>query len=220
MFISANSILYYGKVEDPIFAATSEIKNVLDNGKNATLYTSDYFVNPLGCVDQHQFCNPASDKCTKLDSYDSAVRSAQADLDLNSMQYGTVSTLSLDLYLSTISPSESHQAVSGLAMQLNPIGIGGRGSAALRAQEITSGLFSGPLPVDQWKTEVRFTFLPVEREAQVHATMILLLCGTISNTGMYDWLANYQTGRVLVHYRTGKDTKDGCRVRYRTHKRS
>jgi len=79
----------------------------MDNGKNVTLYTSDYFVNPLGCIDQHQFCNPANQKCTKLDSYDSAVRSAQADLELNPMQFGTVSTLSLSLVLSTISQSES-----------------------------------------------------------------------------------------------------------------
>ncbi|KAF2679340.1 hypothetical protein K458DRAFT_490655 [Lentithecium fluviatile CBS 122367] len=141
MFISANNILYYGKVEDPIFAATSEIKTVPDNGKNVTLYTSDYFVNPPGCVDQHQFCNPANQRCTKLDSYDSAVRSAQTDLELNPMQYGTVSTLSLNLYLSIISQS-----------------IGGRGSVALRAQEVTSQLFSAQLPKDQWKTEVEYWF--------------------------------------------------------------
>ena len=106
MFISANDILYYGEVNDPIFTATSAIKSVMDNGKNVTLYTSDFFVNPLGCVDQHQFCNPSNQKCTKLDSYDSAVLSAQADLDYNPMQYGTVSTLSLNLYLSTISQSK------------------------------------------------------------------------------------------------------------------
>lgn len=141
MFLSANDILYYGEVKDPIFAATSPIRSVMDNGKNVTLYTSDYFVNPLGCVDQHQFCNPANQKCTKLDSYDSAVRSAQADLEYNSMQYGTVSTLSLNLYLSIMSQS-----------------IGGRGSAALRALEMVSGLFSGPLPADQWKTEVEYWF--------------------------------------------------------------
>jgi len=107
MFVAANNILYYGEVKDPIFAATTPVRSVMDNGKNVTLYTSDYFVNPLGCIDQHQFCNPANQKCTKLDSYDSAVRSAQADLELNPMQFGTVSTLSLSLVLSTISQSES-----------------------------------------------------------------------------------------------------------------
>jgi hypothetical protein len=107
MFLSANNMLYYGEVKDPIFAATSPIRSVEDNGKNVTLYTSDYFVNPLGCVDQHQFCNLAKGKCTKFDSYDSAVRSAQADLELNPMQYGTVSTLSLSLPLTTVSQSQS-----------------------------------------------------------------------------------------------------------------
>jgi hypothetical protein len=108
MFVSANNLLYYGKVDDPIFMATSPIKSVMDNGKNVTLYTSDFFVNPLGCIDQHQFCNPTKDKCTKLDSYDSAVRSAQANLEYNPMQYGTVSTLSLNLYLSILSQSKSN----------------------------------------------------------------------------------------------------------------
>lgn len=106
MFLMANDILYYGKVEDPIFMATSDVKSVIDDGQNVTLYTSDYFVNPLGCIDQHQFCNPVKGKCTKLDTYTAAVISAQTDLQLNPMQYGTISTLSIGLYLTTISQSE------------------------------------------------------------------------------------------------------------------
>ncbi|KAL1605012.1 hypothetical protein SLS60_004555 [Paraconiothyrium brasiliense] len=137
MFLMANDIRYYGQVEDPIFQATGELFTILDAGQNVTIYTSDYFVNPLACIDQHQFCNPSNEKCTKLDAYSPAVIAAQKDLEYNPMQYGTVSTLSLDLYLSTISQS-----------------IGGRGSSALRAQELVTGLFSGPLPKDQWKKEV------------------------------------------------------------------
>ncbi|KAK7192149.1 hypothetical protein PSPO01_01721 [Paraphaeosphaeria sporulosa] len=141
MFLMANDILYYGMVEDPIFQASIEIKTILDAGQNVTLYSSDYFVNPLACMDQHQFCNPSNDKCTKLDAYAQAIVAAQKDLAYNPMQYGTVSTLSLELYLSTISQN-----------------IGGRGSSALRAQEVVSGLFSGPLPKDQWKKEVEYWF--------------------------------------------------------------
>lgn len=108
MFLSANNILYEDVVEDPIFQASTDIKSVIDAGKNVTLYSSDYFVNPLGCVDQHQFCNPVNDRCTKLDSYSTAVRAAQADLQFNVMQYGTTSTLSLKLLLSIISESNIH----------------------------------------------------------------------------------------------------------------
>ncbi|KAJ4355598.1 uncharacterized protein N0V89_003618 [Didymosphaeria variabile] len=141
MFLMANDIRYYGLVEDPIFQATGELFSIIDAGQNVTLYTSDYFVNPLACIDQHQFCNPSNGKCTKLDAYTPAVLAAQKDLEYNPMQYGTISTLSLELYLSTISQS-----------------IGGRGSSALRAQEVVSGLFSGPLPKDQWKKEVEYWF--------------------------------------------------------------
>lgn len=107
MFLMANDIRYYGKVEDPIFRATGDLFSVMDAGTNVTLYTSDFFVNPLACIDQHQFCNPSNAKCTKLGSYPTAVTSAQKDLEYNPMQYGTVSTLSLDMYLSTISQSKS-----------------------------------------------------------------------------------------------------------------
>jgi hypothetical protein len=106
MFISANNILYYGEVKDPIFYATMDIKSVLDNGKNVTLYSSNWFVNPLGCVDQHQFCNPSNQKCTKLDSYMTAVYSAQQDLELNPFQYNIVSTLSIQLPFTTTSGSK------------------------------------------------------------------------------------------------------------------
>ena len=71
------------------------------------LYTSDHFVNPFGCVHQHQFCNPVNYKCTELDSYPTAVRSAQRGLQFDTMQYYTVSVLSIDLYFSIISQSES-----------------------------------------------------------------------------------------------------------------
>ncbi|KAF1969458.1 hypothetical protein BU23DRAFT_601556 [Bimuria novae-zelandiae CBS 107.79] len=141
IFLMANDIRYYGKVEDPIFSANIDLFSVPDAGQNVTLYSSDYFVNPFACVDQHQFCNPTNGKCTKLDAYTAAVTAAQNDLEYSPMQYGTVSTLALELYLSTISQS-----------------IGGRGSSALRAQELVTGLLSGPLPKDQWKKEVEYWF--------------------------------------------------------------
>jgi hypothetical protein len=106
MFLMANDIRYYGQVADPIFQASGKLFTILDAGKNVTLYTSDYYVNPLACIDQHQFCNPSNGKCTKLDAYGPAVVAAQKDLEYNPMQYGTISTLSLELYLSTISQSK------------------------------------------------------------------------------------------------------------------
>lgn len=102
----ANNIRYYGMVKDPIFQATVDLFSILDAGQNVTLYTSDYYVNPLACIDQHQFCNPSNNKCTKLSSYPYAIDAAQKELEYNPMQYGTVSTLALELYMSTISQSK------------------------------------------------------------------------------------------------------------------
>lgn len=110
MFLSANNIVYLGEpVKDPIYQANLTTGNNSESGKQSNVFTSNYYVNPLGCVDQHQFCNPTTQACTKLDSYYTAVKSAQADLNLTAMQYGVVSTLSIDLYFSIISQSKFDQ---------------------------------------------------------------------------------------------------------------
>ncbi|KAF2013507.1 hypothetical protein BU24DRAFT_434533 [Aaosphaeria arxii CBS 175.79] len=141
MFLSANEIKYYGMVKDPIFQATTVSKSALDNGKNVTFYVSDYYVNPLACFEQNQICNPAKNKCTAMDAYQTVVHSAQKDIDLNPLQISFVSLLSLDLWLSTISQN-----------------IGGRGNYALRAQEQVRELLSTPIPPDQWQQEVKSWF--------------------------------------------------------------
>jgi len=155
VFISANNILYRGKVNDPIFNATMYIKSISDNGKNISLYSSNYFVKPLACIDQHQFCNPNNQKCGKLDSYSTAVRSAQQHLDFNPFQYNVVSTMSLHLVGTTISGSRSISLHREKRL-VTSSGIADRGSAALRAQEKVSLLSSPSLPKDQWKIEVRY----------------------------------------------------------------
>lgn len=107
IFLAANDILYTGLINDPIFQATKAAGTYDESGNNQTLYTSDYYVNALGCIDQHQFCNPNNDVCTDLNSYSTAVRSAWADLRLNSVQYMLVEVLSRDLWQGIISRSRS-----------------------------------------------------------------------------------------------------------------
>ncbi|KAI9795054.1 MAG: hypothetical protein M1816_000076 [Peltula sp. TS41687] len=79
IFLSANDIIYAGKIKDPIFQATTESKTFKEAGNNVTFYTTDY------CI------------------------------------YG-------------------------------------RGASALRAQEVVRGLFSEPLPDNQWQAEVEYWF--------------------------------------------------------------
>lgn len=114
-------------------------------------------VSPLACIDQHQFCNPNNQKCTDLQSYYTAVKSTPA-IGFNPVQSIMTSRLSLDFLLETISYSR-FAPVSYLIEKLRPLtkirkGIGGRGPAALRAQELVSGIQSGPLPNNQWMIEV------------------------------------------------------------------
>ncbi|KAG9242953.1 hypothetical protein BJ878DRAFT_512967 [Calycina marina] len=60
VFIGTNSILYDEPVEDPVFQAT----NRLESGE----YASDFVFRIIGCVDQHQYCNPVNKSCTALNS--------------------------------------------------------------------------------------------------------------------------------------------------------
>jgi hypothetical protein len=102
-------------------------------------------------------------KCTDLQSYYTAVHRT-ATIDLNAVQSMIISRLSLDFLFETIGLSKSRLPLSPYTIQnFRPLtgvekGIGGRGPAALRAQESLSGLLSGPLPNNQWMIEVESWF--------------------------------------------------------------
>lgn len=114
MFLSANSLFYQEPVQDPIYKATTVTSNRTQDGKLVPQYSSNYYVNPLGCLDQHQFCNPITQDCTELGPYDPILESARAKLNLSAMQDAIISTLYRDLQLSMISQSERLDIPSGL----------------------------------------------------------------------------------------------------------
>ncbi|KAI9868264.1 MAG: hypothetical protein M1830_005684 [Pleopsidium flavum] len=161
MFLAANRLLYSNAVYDPIFAATTEKTSFIDNGRNITYFSSDFFVSPLACIDQHQFCNPNNQKCTDLQSYYTAVKRT-ASIEFNAVQSMITSRLSIDFIWETISLSKV-ASVPHPIKKFRPLtrlgkGIGGRGAAALRAQESVSGIVSAQLPNNQWMIEVESWF--------------------------------------------------------------
>ena len=140
MFLAANSLLYLDEVLDPWFQATASENTILQNGVGDTYYSSDYYTSPLGCVDQFQFCNPITTDCTNLTSYYHAVYESW-NLNMTPTQLVTIARMSLDLGFETMDGA-----------------VGGRGPNALRAQESISGIYSGPLPRNQWVVEVESWF--------------------------------------------------------------
>ena len=142
--LAPNSISYAQPVADPFFSANTPnvVSNPVDNGTtNFTYYSSDVDVHVLGCIDQHQFCNPTNSQCTPLTAYWLASHGFEK-LGMSPMQIEVASRLS-----------------RGLIFMNMYFSVNGRGSSALRAAETVYELAQqGSLPDDQWILEVSSWF--------------------------------------------------------------
>ena len=94
----------------------------------------------MGCIDQHQFCNPSNGECTPLTAY-SLVSTASYKIGLSAVQQYTANRLSDSLMFVNV-----YQSVNG------------RGSSALLAADGVYQLTQGPLPDNQWMIEVNNWF--------------------------------------------------------------
>jgi hypothetical protein len=116
---------------------------VFAEGNDVLYYLGDNYVNVLGCIDQHQFCNPSypgfdgsSTGCTSLTSYQGAID------DLNNLPLG-------DFQQAT-----AGRFVSALIFETLYYSVSGRGASALRASEMVYDLSQASLPNNQWTIEI------------------------------------------------------------------
>lgn len=129
-----NKAAYKGKVDDALFNA----QNPADDSEQFFTPTNDFSV--LGCMEQYQFCDPVSKKCTDLDGlYAGQNAIERGELSLSSRQNATFSIV--------------WEAAWGMAMQWT---IKLMNSRVLLAQDwvftaIASG--SSALPTGQWQQE-------------------------------------------------------------------
>jgi len=138
--LAPNSVRYDTPVDDPFFSAHLVGGSILSYGDNLTWYTSDHFVNALGCADQQQFCNPTNNQCTELTASTILAKQFQ-QVGMNAVQQATCRRLLLEL-----SSANTYFSVNG------------RGSSSLRAQETLYDLNQAPLPNNQWMIEVSSWF--------------------------------------------------------------
>lgn len=140
--LAPNSVRYEAPVEDPFYAANTQINIPNTNGTNFTYYISDQYVNALACTDQHQYCNPTNKQCTPLTAFSLAHNSLDAnEISLNDAQM--VTALQLDLVAEFLTTYYS---------------VNSRGASALRASETVTNLQQIALPNNQWMTEVSTWF--------------------------------------------------------------
>lgn len=137
--LTPNSIRYDAPVDDPWFSAHREINQTIDTVL-FQFWITDYFVHVLGCIDQHQFCNPNSKACTPLAGW-FAVNDSLQSLEMNEYQLRTASLIG-----------------NATATYLTSTTALGLGSSALVASNTVFGLDQAPLPNNQWTAEVSFWF--------------------------------------------------------------
>ena len=129
-------------MSDPFFSANIPFSypDVAKNNTNNTVYESDDYVTVLGCIDQHQYCNPNNNKCSPLMGTENILNEI-AKLGMNSRQFAVVGRIApQQLMLSTY------------------YSVTGRGSSALRASETVYELSQIGLPNNQWMIEASSWF--------------------------------------------------------------
>ena len=134
-------MIYQQEVDDPFFSAHEPW---FYNGVRQAGFLSDYYINLLGCIDQHSFCNlnPAVGEpaCTPL----SGLRPTEVAIDDNKVGFSLLQKaiairLSLSLVWSAIANSVTSEA-------------------SLQAYNSLYDTSQGPLPNNQWQIEVTSWF--------------------------------------------------------------
>jgi hypothetical protein len=148
-FLAQNSVEYNGPVDDPLFSAHLA-EYVVVEGITEFYFLGDDYVNALGCIDQHQFCNPTypgfdgnTTGCTTLTSYESAISGLNG------------------LLLSEFQMAVAERIVSNLIFENMYYSVLGRGASALRASELALDLAQVALPNNQWTIEASGWFATV-----------------------------------------------------------
>jgi hypothetical protein len=130
------------KVNDPWFVAHDAYLNDIQGIAGYT-YTEDYPITVLGCVDQHQFCNP------NIPGYDGE-RTGCTSLGSVPQIYDELGALELNDFQETIAA----HLMWPLLFSNMFFSVSGRGASALRANSKVYELVSYGLPETQWMTEV------------------------------------------------------------------
>src|SRR5436190_1699980 len=91
-WLSSYFMMYTEPIDDPFFSAHV----VLDKKANPRFYSPDRWANVIGCVDQHQFCNPNNRQCTPLGNMRSLSPASQT-IGLNRQQNYTALLLQVSL---------------------------------------------------------------------------------------------------------------------------
>jgi hypothetical protein len=140
LWFNQNTVSYNNSVDDPFFL-TGDNYTIPVNGREYTLYAPAYYVNMMGCIEQHRFCNPTIPGfCTPYMAY---------------LNFGHIPGPLTTLKYNPTQIATAERIVSGLEMTLTFNSVSNRRGASLLASKTLADLLQTKnLPVDQWRIEV------------------------------------------------------------------
>ena len=139
-FLASNGIYYRSPVHDPFYNATEQFHEFTVDGRNQTFYTTGKYASVLGCAEQYQIFNPATQKCSELTAPSLGFQKEMLKIGLNDVQVITAKRIWDTLIGTVYSYVET------------------RGASALRASETVNTLMQNGLPDNQWTIEVSSWF--------------------------------------------------------------
>jgi hypothetical protein len=138
VIVAPNAVSYTEPVDDPFYSAhRSQYIPLLSK----PVYTSDNFLNVMGCVEDYQICNPMLFNCTKF-------------LGITELSY-TIETLDMNVdQQATALRVLWAFSKSALWQTMQPL----RENSLLAQESLGTTLLSQGLPPDQWLIEVESWF--------------------------------------------------------------
>ena len=134
--LSTNDVIFEQLVTDPWYSATTEVES--QEAGQALRYFSDHPASFVGCKVQHQWCEPNENRCTQLAAFNKVALEAQT------LSYSAVQNASVYAMTWALNMAPSIETI------VDRLGV-----SALTSRYTLNHGIQGPLPTNQWQTEIQ-----------------------------------------------------------------
>lgn len=154
VFLTGNGIEFQAKTFDPWYRATLPGSRVFSQDADgpSQLYRPEEAASPMGCLRQHQFCNPSSNTCGPLASYADAQHEAAPLFGITGAEWENV-TIPRDTLASRFQWLMRLMTSTEAAVQTT---ISTLGPDALTSLKYINLGTMGPISDTQWQLDVEY----------------------------------------------------------------
>lgn len=154
IFLTGNGIEFQAKTYDPWYRATLSGSQVFSQNTDGSyrLYRPEEAASPMGCLRQHQFCNPSSKTCGPLASYADAQLEAAPLFGIDAAEWENLTT-PRDTLSSRFQWLLRLMTSTEAALQTT---ISTLGPDALTSLKYINHGTMGPISDNQWQLDVEY----------------------------------------------------------------